>query len=893
MGLLDLFRPRWKHSNPSVRAEAIKELSPEAPSDLSRLTQVARHDSDARVRRIALKKINDPDLLGELAQHDPDESLRRDAAEKASDLLLSAALSSEDEQRSLSAVRRLSSQRMLVEVINRAATESVRLFAFEQLLATRDADRHLIEVARRSPDSSLRVQALSRISTPDALRDLLLLDVTKDLALRALARLEQRDLLMEVAQQARSKAVRSAARERLGMGVVAQDPAAAKSASAPPTDPLNLRREQLCQRLEIAAKSSDPADFADAEEHLLKVRSDWQALGGEVPMALRKRFERAVTRFQERRDALWRKQQKAQGREEKPQPVLHLPAPVRKEPPPPAPVAVAEKAPEKAAKEAQEDSEERKRAEAARLRREEERKQRESEQAERLRIESERRAAEEKQRAETQERNLARVEEHCVRLEKLAQAESLRAKIAEQALRQAHEVMVQSNPLPRDRAAEARKRYDAARAALVIKLHDLREHEDWQRWANLPRLEALCQKMDALAQTLADGTARSEVAAQLKALQAEWKTVGPAPKDKSELLWQRFKEKADQIFDKLRAATDEERAKNLQKKEELCQKIEALQAALPKTNEVNDWKAVAEQRKALQTEWKAIGPVPTKEQADALWQRFKTAADQVFAEQKQHYAGLDEERGENLKKKEALVGKVEAVIYSTDWKGTTELIKSYQAEWKAVGPAPRPKQAEQEALWQRFRAACDKFFERRHAAFEKLDEERQAHLKQKEALCEQAEAIARKEDLDQDAGEAEIKRLQGEWKRVGPVPQQQSEALWQRFRAACDQVFNRGQQYEAQPASEEGGKFSNKLPLEGVLRQLQGEPAAAEPAAAEPAPAESAPAAPAQSEISPSSNPDVRAHHSWEFEAASDWEDIGRSLTAVSKDPSGPHKAKS
>lgn len=894
MGLLDLFRPRWKHSDPSVRAEAIKDFSPD---DLPRLAQVARHDSDPRIRRIALKKIADPDLLGEVAKSDPDEGLRRDAAEKASELLQAVALSGENESRSIAAVARLATPRALVDVACKAALAAARKAAFERL----SDDRSFAEVARRGGDSELRLRAVDRLSSPESLRDLLLADVNKEIATRALGRIakDQRELLTELAQRAKSKTVRSAARERLGMGVVKTEPAIAAVAKnqAPATNVTNERRELLCQRLEVAAKSSDPEDYADADDVLAQARAEWQAVGGEVPSALRKRFERATSRFQERRDALVKKQQKAQAATVK---VVELPPPPRREPPPEkvaekAPEKAAEKAPEKLPEPPREDPEEAKRIAAARLRREEERKQREAEQAERLRADSERREAEEKRRLEEQQANLSRVEEHSSRLEKLAQEESLRPKQVEQALKQAHEAMVGANPLPRDRASAARQRYDAARAALVIKLHEAREREDWQRWSNVPRLEALVQKVELLAQALEEGAARNEVAGFLKQLQGEWKAVGPAPKDKSEALWQRFKEKGDQIFEKLRSATDEERTTNLAKKEALCQKVEALlatlgapaqegQAAQPPAAEP-DWKAVGEQLKALQADWKAAGPVPTKEQADALWTRFKTSADKVYSEQKAHYAELDEERAENLKKKEVLCQKAEAAVHSVDWKGTTELLKSYQADWKAIGPAPRARQAEHEALWQRFRTACDKFFERRSAAFEKLDGERLENLKKKEALCEQAEALLAKEDLDQEAGESEMKRLQGEWKRIGPVPQQQSDALWARFRGTADKVFDRGRQQETMPIPDEShpepkAKWSHKLPLAAALAKLQGGAAT-----------DAVETKPTSDEAGASSaSPDPRVNESWENETASGWEDIDRVISGQTPEPGSDGK---
>jgi hypothetical protein len=145
-------------------------------------------------------------------------------------------------------------------------------------------------------------------------------------------------------------------------------------------------------------------------------------------------------------------------------------------------------------------------------------------------------------------------------------------------------------------------------------------------------------------------------------------------------------------------------------------------------------------------------------------------------------------------------------------------LKSYQAEWKQVGPAPKEKSEE---LWKRFRAACDAFFERRKAAFAAEDEERAANLKKKEELVARVEALASAEDPEQAM--ADCKAIQAEWKKIGPVPKADGDAIWAKFRAACDRVFERGRagdpveiSPEAQAAMGISG-FTNKLPLEGLL----------------------------------------------------------------------------
>lgn len=918
MGFLDLFRPKWKHSDPNVRLEAIKDLS--ADEDLPRLVQVARHDRDVRVRRIAIKKIDDPELLLEVAQAEPDEDLRRDALDKASERMLAAALQADAAAEASEIIARIKTgdaardERTLTDIVVRARLSEARHLAFDRL---REA-RSFAEVIRRGSDVDLRGSAIDKLRDEELLADLLMANLAKELpkelSLRALQKIQTRDLLSEIAQKGRSKGLRALAREKLGLSVVSDEKVAAArgkaaptaaSAKAKPAAATADRRELLCQRLEIAAKSDDPSDYADVDDVIAATRGEWRGAAGEAPAALSKRFERAVSRLQQRRDAFVKRAQSkeapvvvpaaepATAKEAAAKPSrptadeAHAARPRKKEEPAEPGRAAAEEPEKPAAPPELSEEEKAERAARAALRekREAERKQREAEQAERMQKEAERRSADEKRRQEEQSRNLARIEAECEKLEKLAAAENLKVKQAEQVLKAAHEVVVGANPLPRESGGAARKRYDAARAAVVIKLNDLRDKEEWQRFANVPKLEELCLQMEALWAEVEKRGAELEpdvVLDVLKALQGEWKKVGPAPKEKSEALWQRFKDQGDRIYDRLKAGSEAERSANLAKKEALCQRIEALLATLagaapsepastpdataPTDSAAEkqarvDWKATSEQLKALQAEWKTVGLVPSREQGEALWQRFKAAADKIHGEQKQHYAELDSERAENAKKKEALCIRAESLRYSTDWKTTGEAIKGLQADWKALGPAPKDQN---EALWQRFRAACDAFFERRQAAFAEQDQERSGNAKKKDALCQQAEALAGKDDLDQDAAESEIKRLMGEWKRVGPAPKAENEALWKRFRAAADQVFERGRSY-TMPVTEGGEKFSNKLPLAEALAKAQ----SAAAATAEPAENGSA------SEVSPT----------WAEDSASAWADIESELDNGKKAP--------
>jgi len=862
MGFFDLFRPKWKHSNADVRAEAVKQMTAD---DVAVLSQIVRADKDARIRRLALKKIADPTLLGEIAESDPDEALRADAAEKASELLLSTAIGEGDQAASLEALGRIKNEKALVEVVRRAALAEVRKTALGRI---RD-EKALGEAAKKAADPQLRLAAVARVEEIGILREVAISDGVKEVAMAALDKIADAKTLEQIAGKAKQKSIKKAAKEKLDALREA-----AKPVNGMPEHKRRAEQALLCRTVEEAAASDD---WAHAEKAVEASKAAWEALGtapGDEPFG--KRFERALTKFFLRREEHLRKQRA----------LAELRAAKEREA---AAKAEAEAAradeddalieivrgadEEKAARGKREESEEEK---AERERRQAEREKRQAEKAQREAEKAQRdaeRAAERARREAEAEENARRLEEVAARLESLVETGDKKA--IDAALKSAKSVVDAMHALKQ----EARGRYDAARAKLVARQAELNEAESWKRWANVPHLEKLVAQMKALSER--EDLAGQELGKELKALQAAWKQVGPAPKEKSEALWKQFKELSDTVYGKVqtgRAVADEERAANLEKKVALCVRVEEL-AKIP-DGEMK-WKETSETVKAIQAEWKAIGPV-TKDQKDAIWTRFRGACDAFFERRKAHWAEVDENREANQKKLEELCDKAESVLASSTtlrgaepalpgrgaggaepsqgsaskWKVAADLLKSYQAEWKAVGPAPKEKSEE---LWKRFRAACDAFFERRKAAFAEQDEERAENLKKKEALVARVEALASAEDPEQAM--SDCKGIQAEWKKIGPVPKADGDAIWAKFRAACDRVFERGRagepieevSPEAKAAMGISG-FTNKLPLEGLLGDKRAEKPAAPagekkkrekkpPAAkAEPAPVLAAPA---------------------------------------------------
>ncbi len=250
----------------------------------------------------------------------------------------------------------------------------------------------------------------------------------------------------------------------------------------------------------------------------------------------------------------------------------------------------------------------------------------------------------------------------------------------------------------------------------------------------------------------------------------------------------------DALIDRLDAAYAEAQqyqAVQRELKEKLCEQAEELSAS-------TDWKKTSDALKKLQQEWRTLGSAAPLDD-DALWKRFRAAMDTFFTrrdeDRAQKRAGQEEARARKLE----LCEQAEALAESTDWRETAERQDALMAAWKEAGWAGRTAEKE---LWERFRAARSRFFDRRREDREKRRAEFEENARRKIALCEAAEILIDSPDIVGSCEQAKL--LQAEWKEVGPVPRAQSEELWKRFRAACNALFERARQERSRERAHRG-----------------------------------------------------------------------------------------
>lgn len=306
---------------------------------------------------------------------------------------------------------------------------------------------------------------------------------------------------------------------------------------------------------------------------------------------------------------------------------------------------------------------------------------------------------------------------------------------------------------------------------------------------------------------------------QFQKLQQEWKSVGAVPQSEVNALWSAYQLCVENFYDNLKINNelrDYDFRKNLEQKVALCEQAEALA-------DEKDVIAAFRKLQVLHEEWREIGPV-SRENRESIWNRFKEASTVI---NKRHHDFFDKLRSnelENFQKKSALCEKIEAIDLSAihsfkEWQEQSANILAIQEEWKKIGFAPKKDNV---AIYERFRATCDKFFKTKNEYFRSVKDQLSENLAKKIELCEKAEANM--DSTDWKATSDLFVKLQQDWKKIGAVPKKQSDVVWKRFLAACDHFFaKKGEQFKSQRQEQDENLKQKKALVEKIKSLVIGE----------------------------------------------------------------------
>ena len=305
-----------------------------------------------------------------------------------------------------------------------------------------------------------------------------------------------------------------------------------------------------------------------------------------------------------------------------------------------------------------------------------------------------------------------------------------------------------------------------------------KELRDLDLKKNYEQKLALCEAAEALVLE----PSIVEAFHKFQKLHDEWRETGPVANEFKETLWERFKEASSRInkqhqafFENIKA----EQTKNLELKAGLCEQTEELAQQLYTTRK--EWNRASDRLLEIQKVWKTIGFAPKKDNT-RIYERFRTACDRFFEAKRRFYADVKTEMEHNLQLKNELCEAAEALQMSEEWKKTTDELIALQARWKEIGAVSR-RYSDQ--VWKRFRAACDKFFERKAAHFSDVDGQYEQNLVRKQALLDEMAAADVKE-----GGFEMIKEFQRRWSEIGFVPIKRKDEIQKRYKECVDTLFS-------------------------------------------------------------------------------------------------------
>ncbi len=297
-----------------------------------------------------------------------------------------------------------------------------------------------------------------------------------------------------------------------------------------------------------------------------------------------------------------------------------------------------------------------------------------------------------------------------------------------------------------------------------------------------------------------------------KDIQQRWKEIKLVPQEHANELWKNYQTYSERFYDIIKINNqfrDYDFKKNLELKTALCETVEKLQTE-------PDVVSAFHQLQKLHQQWREIGPV-AKELREELWARFKAASTVINKRHQEHFESLKSKEQENLIAKTAICEEIEGIDFEAlktfkDWEEKNKEVIALQEKWKTIGFAPKKSNVK---IFERFRAACDVYFNKKSTFYKGIKEEMEKNLELKKALCEKAEAL--KDSTEWKSTTEKMIALQKEWKTIGSVARKHSDIVWKRFISACDYFFEqKNKNVSSQKSVEQTNLAAKKALIEKI-----------------------------------------------------------------------------
>src|SRR6056297_2292109 len=338
------------------------------------------------------------------------------------------------------------------------------------------------------------------------------------------------------------------------------------------------------------------------------------------------------------------------------------------------------------------------------------------------------------------------------------------------------------------------------------KIEDKKQENLRKKYEVIDELKNLINKKESLGQTFRE----------FRELQRRWREIGPVPQNKVKVLWGTYHHHVEKFYDYVKInkeLRDLDLKKNLEAKLDLCEKAEKL-------DELDDIVTAFDTLQEYHDKWREVGPVPN-DKKEELWQRFKEATRVINKKHQEHFKELRKQQNDNLEAKQKLCEQAEEIAEMEidshkDWNHYTRQIMDLQKEWRKIGFAPKKHNNK---IYRRFRKACDRFFAKKRVFYTQHKEWQENNLKKKQEFAERAEEL--KESTDWDNTAKELIELQKKWKEIGPVPKKNSEEVWNRFRSACDEFFQKKKNRENSSNKDYSKNLERKKQLIEKIKNFQ------------------------------------------------------------------------